>query len=350
MGVLSVEKVNVKVGNFKLKDVSLKVGKNEILVILGDNGAGKTKMLEAIAGFIPLQSGRITLNGRELGSVPIQKRKIGFIFQNLALFPHMSVEKNIFYGIKYSEKRKIAFDVIELFGLHPFLKRMPSTLSGGEKQKVALARALAVDPEIVLFDEPTSALSARERNRLDDEIRKVLKEMGKSAIFVTHNEMEAFVIGDRVSVMANGRIVQSGGIEEVFYRPRSLEVAELFGSSNILEGMVVENHDGLLKIRTHGETIVCVGNFNVGDRVYVLLRPENVVISLGKSNNSVQNAFKAKISKIVKKGPILEIETDSFSKVLSFVTTSSFEKMRLKVGMNVRIEFKASALHVFKNS
>ncbi|WP_036222746.1 ABC transporter ATP-binding protein [Mesoaciditoga lauensis] len=349
MKALEVENLKASIGNFKVRDVSFFVQENEVLVILGDNGAGKTKILEMIAGFIPLESGKIKIFGRDVTSLAVQKRRIGFIFQDLGLFPHMTVEKNIEYGLKYSKMSKpLLNDIIEIFQLKHLLHRFPPTLSGGEKQKVALARTLVTDPLIVFLDEPTSALSAREKLRIDKEIKEILKKIRKPAIFVTHSESEASVVGDRIAVVENGRIAQIGKSEEIFYRPASKNIADLFGPSNILEGVVEENKDEILTVKVKEKEIVGVGNFQKGESVYIFVRPEDVILTKEKFESSARNVFNGKIQNIVKKGPIFEIMINVGFDILSLVTKGSLERLELKVGDEINVEFKATAVHILK--
>ncbi len=351
MKALEVEKLGISIGKFELKDISFSVEENEVLVILGENGVGKTKILEAIAGFIPLKNGRVKVFGEDVTEVPVQKRKMGFIFQELAFFPHMSVERNIKYGLKYvkgSNADGLFFDVVKNFQIQHILNRFPTTLSGGEKQKVALARALVTNPKIVLFDEPTSALSIKERRRVDEEIKSILKRLKKPALFVTHNENEAFLLGDRVAVIENGSLVQIGKSEEIFYRPASKRIAELFGSHNLFKGSVIENDKGIVTLKVKDNEIVAVGNFKIGEEVNIFVRPEDVILTKEETKSSARNVFEGKITELLKRGPIFEVKIDVGFEILSFITKGSLERLNIHLSDEIKVEFKATAVHLFK--
>jgi molybdopterin-binding protein len=349
MKALEVEKLTASIEKFKLKNISFSVQEDEILVILGDNGAGKTKMLEAIAGFVPLRSGKVTIFGTDVTTFPVQKRKIGFIFQNLALFPHMTVKKNIEFGLRYSDTTHHLFqDVVRKFRINNILHRFPPTLSGGERQKVALARTLVTNPRVVFLDEPTSALSLKEKIAIDNEIKEILKKMRKPAIFVTHNEEEAFLMGDRIAVIEKGQIVQIGKSDEIFYRPASKRIADLFGPYNIFRGTVEENENGVITLNVGNRKVVAVGNFQKGENVYIFVRPEDVILlAKEETKSSARNTFKGKVKSILKKGPIFEVKVNVGFDILSYITKGSLEKLELKIEDEIIVEFKATAIHIF---
>ncbi|WP_456399561.1 ABC transporter ATP-binding protein [Mesoaciditoga sp.] len=349
MKILEVKNLNAHVGNFELRDISFCLNEDEILVFLGDNGAGKTKILEAVSGFIPLKSGTVRILGKDVTNVEVQKRKIGFIFQNLALFPHMTVKENVEFGLKYSKVPRAIFrNAIKSFKIEKFLNRYPDTLSGGERQRVALARTLVTNPTLVFLDEPTSALSPRERANTAKEIKAFLKKARKPAIFVTHNEEEAFLMGDRIAVVEKGKIAQIGKSDEIFYKPTSKEIANLFGTYNIFNGKVVKNESDVLTIEVKNKEIMGIGNFKVGESVNVFVRPEDVVLTCEKSKSSARNSFSGSVTSILKKGPIFEVKVDVGIEIISFVTKGSLEKLQLKNGKKVIAEFKATAIHIFK--
>ena len=352
MRAVSLKKVNASIGEFSLVDISFSVNKGEILVILGDNGAGKTKLLETIAGFLPIKSGKIEIFGRDITHLSTSKRGIGFIFQNLALFPHMSVKKNIMYGLKYSnvkDKNRLFKEIVETFGIKKFLDRFPQTLSGGEKQKVALARTLITDPQVILLDEPTSALSIKEKERIDVEIKSVLKELKKPAIFVTHNESEAFLLGDRIAVMEKGKIIQIGKSENIFYHPSSENIARFLGTTNVFNGTVLRKENGSIALNVNGKEIIALGKSIEGDEVMVFIRPEDVVLMEKPCETSARNLFQGKVVSILKKGPLIEVRIDVGFEIVSFITKGSLEKFDISTGKKMHVEFKATAVHVVKN-
>ena len=352
MSAVCLKKVNASIGKFNIIDISFTVSKGEILVILGDNGAGKTKLLETIAGLLPIKSGKIEIFGKDITHLSTSKRKIGFIFQNLALFPHMSVKKNIMYGLKYSnvkDKNRLFEEIVETFGIEKFLDRFPQTLSGGEKQKVALARTLITDPQVVLLDEPTSALSIKEKERIDIEIKNALKKLEKPAIFVTHNESEAFLLGDRIAIMERGEITQIGRSEEIFYHPASENVARFLGTTNVFNGTVLRNENGSITLNVNGEKIMALGKAIKDDEVTIFIRPEDIVLMKKPCETSARNLFQGKVVNILKKGSLIEVEVDVGFEIVSFITKGSLEKFDINTGKEIYVEFKATAVHMVKN-
>lgn len=351
METLNVKNFNVEVGKFRIDDVSLSIEEGEILVILGDNGSGKTKLLEAIAGFQKIKSGKISLHGMEITDLPPDKREIGFISETLSLFPHMSVRKNILYGMRYKkiedEKEKFR-ELVKMFGLENLLDRFPQTLSTGEKQKVAFARTLIVDPKIILLDEPTSAISIREREKIDMEIRMTLKKFRKSSIFVTHDENEAFLIGDRMAIMDGGKILQTGKADDIFYHPSSERVATFLGETNIFEGYVVEKIHDTIVVELSKVKITASGDFEIGTRVKVFVRPENVILKNEFREMKGENIFHGKVSKIMPRGLFMKVSVDVEIIFVAFLTRQVVKDMNLKEGADVYLEFKSTSAHAVR--
>src|SRR6478672_3340722 len=226
-----------------LDNINFSVDQDEIVVLLGASGSGKTTILRIIAGLEMPDSGMVVLHGRNVTDMPARERGTGVIFQSYALFPKMTVEKNIGYGLKIrGTKRNIVKakvdELIELVHLEEHRKKYPSQLSGGQQQRVAIARALAYNPEVLLFDEPFGALDAQIRATLRREIRSLLKEIKVPSIFITHDQEEALELGDRVAVLNSGRLEQIGTPFEVYNNPETEYVATFLGAANILEGKV----------------------------------------------------------------------------------------------------------------
>ncbi len=351
MKALVLENLNVEIGGFRIENLDLSVEEGEIFVILGSNGAGKTKLLETISGFLELSSGRIELFGKDITDESTRDRKIGFIFQDIALFPHMSVKKNILYGTRYRKdtevERKFS-ELIALFGLEKFLDRFPQTLSGGEKQKVALARTLITEPKLILLDEPTAAISINERERIDIEIKNILKKFKKTALFVTHNENEAFLLGDRIAVMDNGRILQIGKADEIFYRPASEKVAKFLGETNIFTGMVTKKGNGTVTVNVDGVDITAIGDFEPGKRVKMFVRPENVLLVNEPYRTSARNLLQGSVKNILPRGLLMKVEIDAGIQIISFITRNSAKEFNIRQGTELYVEFKATAIHMIE--
>lgn len=272
-----------------LEDINFDVSEGEILVLLGASGSGKTTILRIIAGLETTNTGRIVLHGKDVTELPARERGAGVIFQSYALFPKMSVEKNIAYGLslRRRSKKEIAETVnrlVELVHLEEHCKKYPSQLSGGQQQRVAIARALAYEPEVLLFDEPFGALDAQIRTRLRREIRALLKEINVPSIFITHDQEEALELGDRIAVLNQGRLEQIGTPFDVYNRPETEYVATFLGTANILSGAIDGRTFKGEKITIELEDEV---NYRDGEAVKLIFRPEDVF--LRKPENLTQH-------------------------------------------------------------
>jgi ABC-type Fe3+/spermidine/putrescine transport system ATPase subunit len=260
-----------------LIDISFKLDAGETVCLLGESGSGKSTLLRIIAGLESPDSGSILFNGVNLTSIPHHLRDFGVVFQDYALFPHLNVDDNVAFGLKMrrmgqDEILQRVVNTLELVDLDGFGKRQVSDLSGGEQQRVALARALAIRPRLLMFDEPLGALDRSLREDLLNELRAILHQTNVPAIYVTHDQEEAFTIADRVLILYDGKIVREGTPADVWADPRSAFVAEFLGLGNILEGEVVNEK---WKVRTkYGSFVVeCKHNHSIGDHVKLLARP-----------------------------------------------------------------------------
>ncbi|MDC7239002.1 MAG: ABC transporter ATP-binding protein [Spirochaetales bacterium] len=232
---LSIDKLKMSLGEFSL-ECSLDLPPGRLITLLGPSGCGKTSLLKSIAGLYTPASGRIHLGGRDITDLDPRFRKIGMVFQDYALFPHMSVQKNITYGMpkKGEEARRRCAELLEMVELPGFENRRIEELSGGEKQRIALARALASEPDLLLLDEPLSALDARLRKTLRRQIREIQMETGITTVYVTHDQEEAMAISDLVVLMKDGEVVQTGSPEEIYLRPDGAFAADFFGTANLI--------------------------------------------------------------------------------------------------------------------
>lgn len=226
-----------------LRSIDLDVKSGEFLTLLGPSGSGKTTLLRIIAGFESATSGQLMLGDVDLGSLPPAERKLGMVFQNYALFPHLTVEQNVGYGLKLRKWRGAKLesrvrDMLEIVGLEQHANRKPMQLSGGQQQRVALARALAYEPEILLMDEPLGALDRSLRLQMEEEIKRVHRQIGTTVIYVTHDQEEALVLSDRVAIMNEGRFAGLDTPMSLFHRPPNSFVARFFSDSNVLEGEI----------------------------------------------------------------------------------------------------------------
>ena len=346
--MITLENITYNIGNFSIKDVSLKIERNEYFVLLGPTGAGKTLLLELIAGFHIPDRGRILLNDVDVTRMPPEKRGVGFVYQDYSLFPHMTVEENISFGLKVRgfPKDKIEEKVKEmmsLMGISHLAGRYPSNLSGGEQQRVSLARALAVNPEILLLDEPLSALDPRIREVLREELKRIHEMRRVTTIHVTHNQTEAMLLADRVGLIINGEIIQVGSPESLFSKPLNENVARFVGVENILKGKIKSNKRGVAIIDVEGREVYAVTEIKEGE-VDIFIRPENIILSKTPFKSSARNVFKGEVVKLTNLGPIMNVELNNGLKV--FITKQSVDEMNLKPGDKVYASFKATATHV----
>lgn len=278
---LSIERLSKRYRQHTvLEDLKLNVRQGEIISLLGPSGCGKTTLLRAIAGLIEVDAGSITLGGEELTRVPVHQRKVGVVFQNYALFPHLTVAQNIGLGLKAAGARAAAIEpvvgrLLKLMALDGYAGRSVAGLSGGQQQRVAVARALAVKPRMLLLDEPFSALDRKLRESMQVELRAILKGEGITAIFVTHDQEEAMNVSDRIAVMNAGRIEQFDRARDLYENPATHFVYDFIGQSTLVAGMV-EARDafGAVVVSTAYGTVQVMGNFRPGAKVWVGLRPE----------------------------------------------------------------------------
>jgi len=269
-----------------LQNITFHVAEGEALVLLGASGSGKTTILRIIAGLEQPYTGKVILHNKDVTELPARERGVGVIFQSYALFPKMTVEKNIGYGLRIrhrprKEVKKTVKELLELVQLEEHRKKYPSQLSGGQQQRVAIARTLAYKPEVLLFDEPFGALDAQTRGHLRREIRALLKKVNVPAIFITHDQEEALELGDRIAVINVGHIEQIGTPAEVYNNPATEYVATFLGAANILEGFVRGDHIefGAAQIPAQLEP----GKFRDGQAVKLIFRPEDVSLSKTQS-------------------------------------------------------------------
>ena len=264
-----------------LDNVDLTIARGELVTLLGPSGCGKTTLLRVIAGLTSPDTGQVALAGRNLTRVPPHKRRVGVVFQSYALFPHLSVAGNVAFGLKLRGLARAEIEarvarVLGLVQLQHLGSRAISALSGGQQQRVALARAIAVEPEVLLFDEALSALDRKLREEMQDELRRLLREIGATAIFVTHDQDEALTMSDRVAVMNRGRIEQMADPVTLYSRPTSLFALSFVGMSTQIAGTVAAAHNGLVEVETSLGRLTANGHFCAGAPVVVAVRPEHI--------------------------------------------------------------------------
>ncbi|HZQ49109.1 MAG TPA: ABC transporter ATP-binding protein [Candidatus Dormibacteraeota bacterium] len=331
-------------------DVACEVAEDEVVALLGPNGAGKTTLLRAIAGLVPIE-GHIRLDGEVLEDsaagryVPTEKRSIGFVFQDYLLFPHLSVLDNVAFGLRArgrsrSEATAAARDWLDRLGLTRYAGERPSALSGGERQRVALARALAPGPRVLLLDEPLAALDATTRVEVRHDLKQHLGSFGGYRVVVTHDALEAMTLADRLVVIENGRLVQSGTPVDVAERPRSRYVADLVGV-NLLRGQA---EPGVVQIA--GGPRVAVAGATSGD-VFAVVHPRAVSIHLSRPEGSPRNVWSGRATGIELLGDRVRVRVDGAVPLVAEVTPAAVAELGLHTGGEVWTSFKATDVAVY---
>jgi molybdate/tungstate transport system ATP-binding protein len=335
---------------FKLTHINLEVEAGEYFVILGPSGSGKTMLLELIAGIWYPDTGKIYINDKEGTLLPPEQRGVGFVYQNYMLFPHKNVFENISFGLslRKRDKEEIKNEVsgmMDLFGISHLANRMPRTLSGGEQQRTALARALIIYPKLLLMDEPLSALDRITREELIVEMKGINKKFNTTIIHVTHNFDEALALADRIAILRHGEISQVGDSTEIFRHPKDKFVADFVGVENIIAGIASEG-GGQLTVVDTGNILIYSAEQKVG-KVNITVRPEDITLSMEKVSTSARNVFKGPVKEIIDQGALIKLTIDVGEPLVVFLTRQSFLDMELNIGKNVWAYFKATAIHLF---
>lgn len=348
--MLEIKDISIELGEFSLKKISLVINKGEYMVILGPTGAGKTILLETIAGIYIPDCGRIILNDKDITSEDPKNRKITMVYQDFVLFPHLSVFDNIAFGLKTAKCPACEIEekinrIAELLGISHLLKRDIVNLSGGEKQRTSIARALVLEPEVLLLDEPLSALDGNTRDKLRKELKKIHQVYGTTIIHVTHNFEEVFSLADRVSVMNKGEIIQTGIPDEVFSKPNCRFIAGFVGVENIFRGTISSGK---------GSSIISVDGLKISSsatglsgEIYASVRPEDIMISKEPLKTPARNSFQGKVVSIKNNGTMVQVIVDVGILFTTILTRRGLSDIELKEDDRVYLTFKAAAVHVF---
>ncbi|HXF69138.1 MAG TPA: ABC transporter ATP-binding protein [Thermoflexus sp.] len=353
--LLSIRDLQVRYGDRVALEVSaLDLYEGEILAIIGPNGAGKTTLLYAVAGLVPLARGKILLRGQTVNPHQVSyRRRLALVLQEPVLLD-LSVLANVLLGLRIrrlprQEAETRALEALERLGVAHLAHRSARTLSGGEAQRVCLARALALRPEVLLLDEPFSSLDAPTRAALLADLRDLLRQSRTTTLFVTHNQDEALQLGDRIAVLLQGRVRQVGPPEQVFGAPADEEVAAFVGVENRVSGQVVAWSDGGVIVEVGSQRLEVAEEAPVGQAVWVCLRPEDVTLFPADqplTATSARNRFYGRVVRVEPRGRLYHVTVDCGFHLVATVTPRSLQELGLTSGQEVVVAFKATAAHL----
>jgi iron(III) transport system ATP-binding protein len=275
--------------------ITIDIAPGELFFLLGPSGCGKTTLLRMVAGFVEPSAGRILFGDRDVTWLAANRRNTGMVFQSYALWPHMTVEANVAFGlgirrIRRAERQRLVAEALGAVHMSEYARRKPNQLSGGQQQRIALARAMVIRPDVLLLDEPLSNLDARLRLELRSEIRRICKKSGITTVYVTHDQKEALSMADRIAIIDRGRLIQAGTPRELYRRPTSRFVAEFLGETNLLAGRVVEISNGRTVVETSGGHITAPrsGAAALGEQILCSVRPESMRLVGGQEGGTLQ--------------------------------------------------------------
>jgi len=341
--------------SFTLGPLSLSIDEG-IMVVLGPTGSGKTTLINSIAGILSPDNGKIILNGLDITKVPIESRKIGYVFQDSALFPHLNVNQNILFGmtsreIQNEERITSVRKIIGDLGIDNLLHRRIDSLSGGELQKVSLAQMLVRKPKIILLDEPLSHLDPPTRDKLRIELRTILKKQRIPAIYVTHFEDDVLALADSVSILNNGRLEGTGDLEQILNssQPSSSFLSHLTSGTNYVTGKVVKSEEGLTSFEIGSHLLYTLGEFPIGTKIGVILRHEDIILSKEKIKTSARNILFVQVTDIVYKSNVVDIHLKiNGLEIVSRITKLAMKDLDISINDKIYAIFKASAPHLVR--
>ncbi len=345
--MLELRNVSVSFPGFSLNNISFSVADGEYFILLGESGAGKSLLLEAIAGLNKVKSGNLILDGKEITDEKIQQRGVGLVFQDQAVFPHLSVKENITYPLKgkhlsAKEKDQVIKEITATLQIPHLLNRRPATLSGGELQRVALARALVQKPKILLLDEPLSATDSKLRSSLRALLRQI-NRMGQTIIHVTHDFDEAVSLADHIAIMNKGSIVQSGTPQEVFGNPVNGFVAHFAGIRNFFK-VEIKNRNGICIALPEKNIPIAIGDLTENNSGYILIRNEDILLSPHAFESSALNNFEGEVVDIFPSRAGMEVVLGIGILLHAQVSRESAQRLKLSAGQKIWVHFKASSV------
>ncbi len=328
---------------YAVRDVNLAVAEGELLTLLGPSGCGKSTTLRMIAGFEEPDEGTISIDGKDVTHVLPNRRGIGFVFQNYALFPHLSVYENVAYALRVQGKdeasiKRAVTDVLGVVGLANYERQQPHQMSGGEQQRVALARAVVFQPKVLLFDEPLSNLDAKLRVEMREQIRALQKRIGITTVYVTHDQEEAMAISDRIAVMERGQIVQDGTAPDLYYRPNTEFVARFIGRTNLLDGRVVSANE----VEIEDQRVSLSTRRPVGSTVRLVVRPEMIDLAAAGEGE----AGTGRVLQRTFLGEKTDYDIQFGNTKIQACRSDAFRGAAFEIGASVRLSFDPANIHL----
>ena len=332
------------------------IDRGEAFALIGSTGTGKTTLLRLINLLEVPTSGRIYFDGMDVtegkGIRLAARRRMAFVLQKPVVF-NMSIYDNIAYGLRWRGKKKGDIkqkvnSILEMVGLLDYKNKNARTLSGGEAQRVAIARAIVVEPEVLLLDEPTANLDPVSTSKIEGLIKDIIRQYDATIVMATHDMRQGQRLANRIGVLVDGEILQTGEPREIFNSPSSREIAELVGVENIIEGVIISNEKGESIIDIGGNVIEAISDYATGEEVYLCIRPEDVTLAIAKAQSSARNSFIGEITRAVSTGPLARIEIDCGFQLIALVTKRSAEELNLEPRRKVHATFKATGVHVIK--
>jgi tungstate transport system ATP-binding protein len=339
-----------------LENINLSVDRGEVLALIGPTGAGKTTLLRIIDLLEVPSAGEIYFDGKCIPRSGKQRleirRRMSFIHQKPQVF-NLSVYNNVACGLGWrgEERNRIAGKVdhiLEMVGLEDYKDRNARTLSGGEAQRVALARSLVLEPEVLLLDEPTANLDPVSTAKIEQLISYVARQRNTTMIMATHDMSQGQQLADRIGVLLDGRLVQTGNATDIFRSPQNEEVAHFVGMENIMEGVIIANNEGIATVNIGGNTIQAVSSYPVEKEVYACIRPEDITLALASTQSSARNSFQAEVIRVATLGPLSRVEINCGFRLIALVTKISVEELNLQAGKEVYAIFKATGVHIIE--
>ena len=356
--ILQAKDLSVVYGNRKVLDVpALSINPNKVTAIIGPNGSGKTTLSLCLSLLLKPTTGKILYRGNIIpdGSSMMQmRRRFAVVFQEPLLL-NASVWENVTLGLKLhkfnqQEINDRAQHWLERFGITSLARRNAKTLSGGEAQRTSLARAFVLQPEILFLDEPFAALDVPTRQSLFGDMINILQETKSTTILVTHDRNEAQALAHHIILLMDGKIVQKGTPKELFSAPKNEEIAKFVGMENIINGVVINNNDGIADICVAGQIVEGVSRCQPGGPVNIFIRPEDITLAQNKSSSSARNVFPGKIVSLIPADPLMRVNLDCGFLLLALITKMSAEELNLQVGQTVYASFKAAAIHIMSQN